>query len=64
MKNTKLDRDPGPLRLLQMQTPESFFCFRCGTQKRGKSKGELRTAEGVKVLCETCYSELLGMRRA
>ncbi len=63
MKNTNLDHNPGPIRLLQLQTPESFFCFRCGEQRRGSFKGELKTPAGIKTLCEPCYNELLAMRQ-
>jgi hypothetical protein len=47
--------------LLRSDKAEEFYCFRCNADKKSKLRAEWHTTEGVKIICNGCYGELVAM---
>jgi transcription elongation factor Elf1 len=64
MKDRHLDEEASNLKSLRKtETAETFWCFRCGEEKKSKSRAEWKTIEGTKTICNGCYAELLLISR-
>lgn len=64
MKDNHLDGQASSGKvMIRNDAPEEFYCFRCRTNKKAKLRAEWETTEGVKVICNGCYGELIAITR-
>lgn len=50
------------IRIKKHQLLQAFVCWRCDKVKQTNIKVQWNTSEGVKTICNTCYSNLCTMK--
>ncbi|MCP8316395.1 MAG: hypothetical protein H3Z52_10435 [archaeon] len=64
MVNRSLDGEASrPKFLKRLPTAMTFLCFRCERNKTSKLQAEWHTSQGIKVICNGCYGELVAKAR-